>query len=95
MIVSTLIKQEEVDEDEYPYIGKHEESNLIVLFTDVGEGVVLYSEEKNNYIGRSANDFNEEWFKVYDLPVTLCNRPYYTIFNGVLVVSPESSSVHN
>lgn len=72
MIISTLGEFEE-EEDSYPYIGKHRDSNVVVMFTDVGEGVVMYAVDAENYVGRPIKNLNEDKFEVYNGPVTVRN----------------------
>lgn len=62
--MKTTIKSIDVNKSDYPYIGESKASGIIVLFTNIGTGIVLVS--KSYPIGHFNNTWEEKTFERID-----------------------------
>lgn len=63
----------ESKKEKYPYIGKHDSIDLIVLFTSHDEGVCLHSTDEGSKVGEYSDIWDENNFNVYGKTITLSN----------------------
>lgn len=58
----------------YPYIGKHPQTKVVVLFTEKDSGVVLEEGDGSSFErGKYSPDWNEAAFKLFEGEVVLSN----------------------
>lgn len=58
----------------YPYIGKHPQSKVVVLFTEKDSGFVLEEGDRSGYgMGEYSPDWNEGAFYIFEGEIVLSN----------------------
>lgn len=77
-MVTVILSKEKVNtKKDYPYLGISEngDGKVIVLFTDINEGVVVYSSNvKLWHMGEYDNGWNEDGFDIYSGEIKLNNK---------------------
>lgn len=67
------VQLEGAKNEKYPYIGKHNSFDLIVLFVSKEEGVCLHSADEGSKMGEFSDVWDEDSFVSYNKTIRISN----------------------
>lgn len=75
--MKSVIKNQEDSEDIYPYLGETkwaDSKNIVVLFSEEGKGLVIYSKDSVWRVGEYCSSWDMEVFRPFNGTIELSNN---------------------